>query len=145
MVASGWMPLIRIEGRLRFVRTSAQRDAAGGSGMPAAALLIAALVAIAVAACAFAAEAVQARTHTCTNHAGQPLGDGEYSDGAILSTKGISCAHALALVKPRYKRILRGGTANSSFRIGPYHCRYQPDGPNRLKICADGTRRFEFI
>jgi hypothetical protein len=39
---------------------------------------------------------------TCSGvHVGRAVGDGEYSDGAMLNAKGIRCRAALALVKPR--------------------------------------------
>ena len=40
-------------------------------------------------------------------HAGTPVGDGEYTDGALLEAHGIGCRSALALVKPRYRWVIR--------------------------------------
>jgi hypothetical protein len=79
----------------------------------------------------------------CTGvHAGQGVGDGEYSDGAMLNAKGISCRAALALVKPRYHAILEG---KGPFTLGKFRCTRSFDGPNTLKTCVDGSRRFQFL
>jgi len=83
----------------------------------------------------------------CHNHAGTAEGDGEYSDGAIQSADGISCAHALALVRPRYRWIYAHWSQayRHGFRIGSFRCRITPDGPDALKSCVYGRRRFSFF
>lgn len=80
-------------------------------------------------------------------HAGSPVGDGEYTEGAILDTSGISCKQALALVRPRYRALYRGNRigAGRSFRIGAFACKSYLDGPNLLKRCLARHRRFDFI
>jgi hypothetical protein len=80
-------------------------------------------------------------------HAGSPLGDGEYSEGAILDASGISCKQALALVRPRYRALYRDNRvgAGRSFRIGAFACKSYLDGPNLLKRCLAQHRRFDFI
>jgi hypothetical protein len=90
---------------------------------------------------------VAAAARACHNHSGKVEGDGEYTDGAIQSANGISCGRALALVKPRYRWIYThwNQTYHHGFRIGSFHCRITPDGPDDLKSCTDGRRRFSFI
>jgi hypothetical protein len=84
-------------------------------------------------------------------HAGHPVGDGQYSDGAVTTARNISCGRALALVKPRYTWILKrepSGVPPSRyrpFRLGPFVCRYSFDGPVTLKSCVHGRARFTFI
>jgi hypothetical protein len=89
--------------------------------------------------------AVMARV--CHNHAGRVEGDGEYTDGAMLSAHGISCRRAFALVKPKYPWIYANWrhAYKHGFRLGAFRCRITPDGPNDLKSCTDGKRRFTFI
>lgn len=90
---------------------------------------------------------VAAASRACHNHAGRVEGDGEYTDGAIQSVHGISCARALALVSPRYRWIYAhwNQAYHHGFRIGSFHCRITPDGPDDLKSCSDGRRRFSFV
>jgi hypothetical protein len=85
-------------------------------------------------------------------HAGHVLGDGEYSEGAIQTARNVSCAHALALVRPRYKWIVEreSKTVNQAaeippFHLGPFTCRYTPEGPDTLKTCTRGAARFTFV
>jgi|GEM_PF-6968731 len=80
-------------------------------------------------------------------HAGSPVGDGEYTEGAILNTSGISCKQALALVRPRYRALYRDNRigAGRSFRIADFACKSSLDGPNLLKRCLARHRRFDFI
>lgn len=85
-------------------------------------------------------------------HAGHMLGDGEYSEGAILTVRHVSCASALALVRPRYKWIIDRENkpvvhANEipPFQLGRFTCRYTPEGPDTLKTCTHGAARFTFI
>ena len=89
--------------------------------------------------------AVAARA--CHNHAGRLEGDGEYTDGAILSARGISCKRALDLVKPRYHWLYAhwNRAYHHGFRIKSFHCRIKLYGPNYLKTCDSGHRQFKFV
>jgi hypothetical protein len=85
-------------------------------------------------------------------HAGHVLGDGEYSEGAIQTARNVSCAHALVLVRPRYKWIVEResrtvvqATEIPPFHLGPFTCRYTPEGPDTLKTCTRGAARFTFV
>ena len=82
-------------------------------------------------------------------HAGRPVGDGEYSEGAMISAEHIGCRHALRIVKPHYRHILDleglAATPTGSFRLGRFHCHWKLEGPNATKRCADGRRKFVFI
>ena len=91
------------------------------------------------------ATAVVARA--CHNHAGTVEGDGEYTDGAIQEAAGISCHQALALVKPRYRWIYKHWSQayHHGFRLGQFHCHMTPEGPDVLKSCVSGKRRFDFV
>lgn len=82
-------------------------------------------------------------------HAGHQVGDGEFSDGAMISAKHISCSHALGIVKPHYRHILHleglAGTPTGSFRLGRFQCHWRLEGPNATKRCAAGRQQFTFI
>lgn len=85
-------------------------------------------------------------------HAGHVLGDGEYSEGAVQTARNVSCARALALVRPRYKWIIEResrtvdqATKIPPFHLGPFTCRYTPEGPDTLKTCTRGAARFTFV
>jgi hypothetical protein len=82
-------------------------------------------------------------------HAGREVGDGESTEGTILSATLLSCRHALRIVRPRYKEVLRieaeSGTPTGSFRLGGFGCGWRRQGPDTLKSCADGRRRFTFL
>lgn len=86
--------------------------------------------------------AASAATRCRGVHAGRAVGDGEYSDGAMLNATGISCRAALALVKPRYHGILEG---EGPFTLGQFHCTRSFDGPDTLKTCVDRDRHFQFL
>lgn len=82
-------------------------------------------------------------------HAGQEVGDGESTEGTILSATHISCRHALRIVRPRYKEVLRAeaesGASTGNFQLGRFRCRWRLQGPDALKSCADHRRRFTFL
>jgi hypothetical protein len=58
-----------------------------------------------------------------------PVGDGEYNDGVIEFVRHISCRHALRLVRPNHRRILRleneTGEPTGTFRIRGFHCNWE--------------------
>ncbi len=84
-----------------------------------------------------------AQSLDCRNfHAGKALGDGEYSDGAMISATGISCGAAFSLIRPQYSKILRG---TGPFMLGKFSCTRSLDGPDTLKTCVDGAKRFQFL
>lgn len=88
--------------------------------------------------------------HPCHGvHAGAPVGDGEYSRGVIEFVHRISCRHALRLVRPNYRRILRlegeTGEATGTFSIRGFHCNWEASGPVDVKRCHAGRRRFRFL
>jgi hypothetical protein len=83
----------------------------------------------------------------CHDHAGKVEGDGEYSDGAIQSARGVTCRRALSLVKPRYHWIYAHWhrAYHDGFRIARFRCHMKLYGPDYLKICVSGRRRFTFV
>jgi hypothetical protein len=90
---------------------------------------------------------VAGMARACHNHAGKVEGDGEYTDGAILSAVGISCGQALTLVKPRYHWIYAHfrQAYQHGFQLGAFSCRITPDGPDDLKSCVHADQHFAFI
>ena len=85
-------------------------------------------------------------------HAGTPVGDGEYTDGALLKAHGIGCRSALALVKPRYRWVIRRESRAviharqiPPVRLGKFRCHYSTDGPVALKTCMARGAWFTFI
>lgn len=82
-------------------------------------------------------------------HAGQELGDGESTEGAIRSATHMSCRHALRIVRLRYKEVLRieaeSGTATGNFQLGAFHCSWRREGPDTIKSCVSRRRRFSFV
>jgi hypothetical protein len=78
-------------------------------------------------------------------HAGRDQGDGEYSDGAVVWVKNISCRQALALVKPAYPTIRHLTGRSGHFRLGKFSCSYKLEGPDRLEACSHGRAGFRFV
>lgn len=82
-------------------------------------------------------------------HAGHEVGDGESTEGTILSATHISCRHALRIVRPRYREVLRieadAASSTGSFRLGGFHCTWHLQGPDAIKRCIDHRRRFTFL
>jgi hypothetical protein len=82
-------------------------------------------------------------------HAGHSVGDGETSRGTILSATGISCRRVLKIVKRGYWRVLRiereSGKPTGRFHLGRFRCHWKLEGPNNVKRCAAGRRRFVFL
>jgi hypothetical protein len=83
-------------------------------------------------------------TKAVSCHAGKMLGDGEYSDGAVIWVKNMTCRQALALVKPRYDTI-RTTPVSGHFRLGKFLCRVELSGPDTVKICSYRNRGFHFL
>ena len=150
------IPRMREGGRVRLrstmMGTAGQLGAC--SGRPMCRMLVCLLIVLALgAACdspstiAMAAPGRGGQRCGLAYHAGSPVGDGEYTEGAILDTRGISCKQALALVRPRYRGLYRDNRvgAGRSFRIGAFACKSYLDGPNLLKRCLARHRRFDFI
>jgi hypothetical protein len=116
--------------------------------LTASALALATMIACAAAAAPLARGARAG--HSCRGaHAGTPVGDGEYSHGVIEFVRGISCRHALRLVRPNYSRVLRlegeSGELTGTFRIRGFHCSWEASGPVDVKRCHAGGRRFRFL
>jgi hypothetical protein len=111
------------------------------------AMLAIAAFAVAISTLPALARPMASSARTCHNHAGTFEGDGEYSDGAVQEASGISCARALALVKTRYHWIYAhwNQAYHHGFRIRSFSCHMKPEGPDDLKICRDGHRRFDFV
>lgn len=83
--------------------------------------------------------------HAVACHAGSVEGDGEYSDGAVIWVRGISCQAALDLVKPQYERI-RVLSVGSHFQLGMFACSITyPGGPDTIKVCGLGEQEFRFL
>jgi hypothetical protein len=82
-------------------------------------------------------------------HAGREVGDGESTEGTILSATHMSCRRALRIVRPRYKEVLRireeAATSTGSFRLGRFRCRFRRQGPDTIKSCGAGRQRFTFL
>ena len=82
-------------------------------------------------------------------HAGHSVGDGESTMGTILRATGVSCRRALKIVKRSYRRVLRiereSGKPTGRFRLGRFRCHWKLEGPNNVKRCAAGRRRFVFL
>ena len=97
------------------------------------------------------ARATNAAQNCLAYHAGNIEGDGEYSDGAMLSARGITCRRAFGLVRPRYGRVLsreRDISLNGQlphFRLGLFRCHFTPSGPDTLKTCVSPRARFTFL
>jgi hypothetical protein len=96
-----------------------------------------------------AADASAATRNCHYLHAGHSVGDGESTRGTILRAKGISCRGALKLVKRSYARVLRiereSRKPTGRFRLGRFRCHWKLEGPNNVKRCAAGRRRFVFL
>jgi hypothetical protein len=82
-------------------------------------------------------------------HAGREVGDGESTEGTVLSATHMSCRHALRIVRPHYKKVLQieaeSGTSTGSFRLGAFHCSWRRQGPDTIKSCVNQRRRFTFL
>jgi hypothetical protein len=83
--------------------------------------------------------------HAVSCHAGKVEGDGEYTDGAVIWVRGITCERALGLVKPRYSAI-KLMAVGTHFKLGTFGCRITyPGGPNTVKVCSHDKRGFRFL
>jgi hypothetical protein len=77
------------------------------------------------------------------------VGDGESTEGTILSATHISCRHALRIVRPHYKEVLRieaeSGASTGNFRLRAFKCTWRRQGPDTIKYCVSDRRRFTFL
>jgi hypothetical protein len=83
-----------------------------------------------------------------TYHAGNAVGDGEYSGGAMLGAINMSCASAWSVVRPRYSEVIHAeeGIPNlTTFLLGSFRCRFKLEGPDTEKICQRGREQFFFV
>ncbi len=92
-------------------------------------------------------------TRNCTRfHSGHPVGDGEFSDGALISATHLSCKRALDIVKPKYPKIVQDEHSSSSdtgqFNLGAFSCEWNLEAPAfaaYTKTCVAGRRSFKFL